>query len=143
MTGRLWRRRTPTCPVCVHVPTRTTNSVRDRSDALPGRPGIVSAGHGRSAEKLLQRADEPTSRIDVELRRKPQNLLAHAKVNGAGAGVLAHEIADLAHERIGQSTEREHHLNGRICTGCGELEAPDLPADQLRLILSKIQPTAY
>ena len=76
--------------LCAHVPARTTNSVRDQSDDLPGWPPGGSVRDGSCAEQLLQCADETTPRVDVELGWKPEHLLAYPQVDGTGTGVLAH-----------------------------------------------------
>src|ERR1019366_8877223 len=98
---------------------------------------------GRGAQELLESTHEPTSGVDVELWRKPQHLLPDAQVNRAVAGMLAHEIADLAHEGVGQPVERQHDLYGGIATGRGELETSQIPADELRLVLTQIEPATH
>ncbi len=108
----------PNMPGCAHTSrARTTNSVRDRTDDLPGRLADCSAGDSGGAQELLQGAHETPAGIDVELGREAEHLLPHPQVDRARARVLAHEIADLAHERVGQPVERQHDLDRGIVTG--------------------------
>ena len=53
-------------------------------------------------EQLAKRPDEASSRVDVELGRKPDHLLAEAQVHRDGAGVVTDEITELVDQGLGE-----------------------------------------
>lgn len=81
-------------------------------------------------------------RLDVELRREAEHLLADPQMDGARTGMIRHQLLQLAHHRVGEPVDRQCHLDWTGRGGRGEVVTRDLHCDQLRLLLSSVETAA-